>query len=199
MNLGAYSKMEGNMSAEILIISALAALVISFFVIGAFTPSQWSSRRSILIHRSPGEIFAIINSPRKWLNWASRYPEKGYSPTARFEYEGPESGVGATQNWEMDGLKGNLIITASQPDEGIRFLMQLDGGHYETTGEIDLVAHENGTEVNWREFHRKSLSPLRHLKLRRKGLEMEPDYEHGLARLKAMLEEPANQSQPIRT
>ena len=163
----------------------LVVLLAVVFVIGGFLlPARTHVERSITIERPPGEVHAILDSYKRFNEWSPWYD---IEPTAKYSYSGPESGVGATMNWEGAKVgKGSQRITESVPQLKVVNTMDLDGNV--ALGTFSLQAQGTGTRVTWAldSEHGNNLVS------RWFGLLLDSmvgkDYDKGLAKLKAVVE-----------
>jgi len=80
----------------------LYVIVIAFVLflsVGLFLPRNVHVERSIEIDRPASTVFVLLNSYRAFASWS---PWAARDPDARYEFSGPESGVGARLSWSGD-------------------------------------------------------------------------------------------------
>lgn len=172
----------------------LAILLIAIgaiFAVGFALPDKVHVERSIHVQAPPATVFALLNGYEQFQKWS---PWADLDPDTRYAYEGPASGVGAKMSWHSDDPNvgsGRQEIIESVAGERIVSLLVFDGYDSDNRSSFLLQADGEGTQLRWAydtEFHGNLLG-------RYIGLKMDdwigPDYEKGLARLKALLESPA--------
>lgn len=166
----------------------IAGLCVVLCAIAFLLPSSVRVERDILIERPPAVVFAVLDDPSRFNDWSPWY---GIDPQAKYELSGPPRGVGATMSWSGndDVGSGTQRIIASIPDSRIDCALEFSGFGAATTSYL-LEPEAGGTRLRWVYQSELGLNPL----MRWLGLFMDgwvgPDYEKGLAKLKAMLERP---------
>lgn len=164
----------------------LVVLLGLVLVVGGFLlPRQTHVERSIVIDRPAAEVYAVVNSYRRFREWS---PWSEQDPQAKYEFTGPDAGVGARMTWagnERVGT-GSQEIIASEPDRKV--VNALDFGGNKGTGTFTLTPEGEGTRVVWGFDADHGNDPLS----RWFGLLFDkmigPDYERGLGRLKRVVE-----------
>ena len=168
---------------------ALLFLVIAFFVYGFFfLEDKVQVSRSITIDRPAKKVFKAINSMHhfnKWSPWAS------YDPEAKYEYMGPEYGVGSKMEWQGNEKvgSGKQTIIESIPNTSVKSELYFDGqGDAPSWATYQLKQTGGSTEVKWvfdTDFQGNILS-------RYFGMMMDdmlgPEYDKGLLNLKKLVE-----------
>ena len=171
----------------------LLGLVALFFVTGLFLPKTAHIERSITTTASPETVYGLIDGFKRFNEWS---PWAGLDPNTKYTYSGPETGVGARMEWvsaNPDVGNGSQEVIAVEP--GQRVTSKLDFGmDNPTTATISVVPESTGTRVTWTldtDFSGSLLGRYFGLVLDRM---VGPDYEKGLAQLKAVAESttPAN-------
>jgi effector-binding domain-containing protein/uncharacterized protein YndB with AHSA1/START domain len=166
---------------------ALGALVAVFVVVGAALPKTAQVERSIAIAAPPAMVFTVLNGFRQFGQWS---PWADIDPKAATTFEGPEAGVGAKMSWagNADVGTGSQEIVESTPNGSIKMRLTFGdfGGDFHAT--FTLVPAAEGTQVTWR-FAADYGSNLvgRYFGLFSDRM-LGPDYEKGLAQLKAFVE-----------
>ncbi|MDH4167523.1 MAG: SRPBCC family protein [Gammaproteobacteria bacterium] len=172
---------------------SILALVALFFLIALFLPQAAHLDRSMSTTASPETVYGLVDGFKRFNEWS---PWANIDPATKYTYSGPETGVGARMEWASDNPdvgNGSQEVIAVEP--GRRVTSKLDFGmDNPTTATISLVPEGTGTRVTWTLDTDLSGSLLG----RYFGLALDhmvgPDYEQGLARLKAVAESttPAN-------
>ncbi len=164
---------------------ALVALIVLAVAVGFLLPDRIHIERNTIIQAPASAVFPYLNNYRLFNSWS---PWAMKDPNTRYTYTGPESGVGAKLSWDGKELgQGSQQIIESEVDRRVR--VTLDFGEMgQATATYTLQAEGDGTKLTWafdEEFGQNLLA-------RYFGLVLEkflgPDYEQGLANLKAVVE-----------
>jgi uncharacterized protein YndB with AHSA1/START domain len=165
----------------------LLILVIALGVVGLLLPGYAHVEREILIEARPAAVFPHLNDLRAfnaWSPWAQK------SADTRYEFSGPQSGVGARMRWESGDAgvgSGTQEIIASEPDR--RVVSRLNFGEQgQGTATWDLYPAASGSRLIWTfdtEFGWDLIG--RYAGLFLDGL-IGTEYETGLQRLKERIE-----------
>lgn len=151
-------------------------------------PAQTQVERSVLIERPQAEVFATLNSFRRFNEWS---PWFAADPDAKYEYTGPAAGVGAGMQWSGNRAvgSGSQKILESVPNQKV--VVALEFGGSAATATYALTPEGAATRVSWRFESQHGYNPLN----RWMGLLFDKmiggDFERGLAALKHVLEQPA--------
>lgn len=175
----------------IYVLYALAAIVIVIALVviaAALRPSEFRIARSLPMNATPARIFPYINNLHAFQEWN---PYKDKDPKARNEFSGPEAGPGAVFHWTGDGNVGEGIMTivSCAPDSRVNvdleFLKPFPGHN---AVEFSLSPQAVGTVVTWSMAGKYALFP----KIVGLFINMDQmiggDFEHGLSRLKKLVE-----------
>lgn len=165
----------------------VVVIVLILVGIGFVLPEKVHVERSIVIARPASEVYAVINSYRRFNEWSPWY---ALDPTAKYTVSGPVSGVGAKQTWESknDNVgSGNQEIVATEPNKMVK--TQLDFGDMgRPVAVFTIEPIEKDVKLTWSLDADMGKSPVR----RYFGLFMDSmvgkDYEIGLAKLKTLVE-----------
>ncbi len=167
------------------VLAVIAAVGLVLGVGGLLLPATTHVERSVVIERSPEQVFATLDSFERFNAWS---PWVEYDPQATYTFEGPASGVGARMRWVGNRSvgSGSQEITASDPHRRIVVALDFDGSQAQAT--YLLVPEGSGTRLTWAFDSAHGLNPFK----RWLGLLFDrmigADYEKGLAKLKALLE-----------
>lgn len=177
----------------------LALLAMVVFVVPFGLPARYNVVRTIDINAEPADIHPAVNTLKEWPKWSAWTTEK--YPDMKITYSGPESGVGAIDEFEGEsvGGHGKFEITQSDPDEGIEYTLDFDHGTYVSTGAIKYTpAEAGGTTVTWSNGGELGWNPLSRWcgALGLMDSMMGPDFETGLANLKQLVEKKVADEQP---
>jgi hypothetical protein len=163
----------------------VVVLVILFFGIAAFLPSQVHVERSLVIPASSEVVFNNINDLREWKHWS---PWHRMDPDMEITYEGFLKGEGASYSWVSEEMgSGTLTITESHPNKYIATKLDfVDQGT--ATAFYRLEPLNEGTQVTWAFETTMSNSPIE----KYMGLLIDrmvgTDFEKGLQNLKAHIQ-----------
>ncbi len=165
----------------------VVVLVVILAGVGFCLPQNVHVERSTVIARPASQVYAIINSYKRFNEWSPWY---ALDPNAKYTITGPVSGVGAKQAWESqnkDVGSGSQEIIASEPNKFVR--TQLDFGDMGKPIAVFTIAPaDKGVKLTWAMEADMGKSPVG----RYFGLLMDSmvgkDYEAGLIKLKALVE-----------
>ena len=165
------------------VIGAIALLVVG---VGFLVPSGFSVQRSIEINAAPKKIYDLIVEPRKWQEW-SVWAKR--DPNMRITYSGPPFGMGAKWSWvsKSEG-SGTMEFTRVEPDRAVEFALFFPDFNMRSTGALRLEPAGNATRVTWTNSGDVGANPLKHYLTLMMDRMVGPDFEGGLANLKAIAE-----------
>ena len=172
---------------KIILISLATALAI-FLIVAARQPSTFRVERSTTISASPAEVFPHLNDLRKTQVWS---PWVKLDPSAKYTFEGPEAGVGATSSWAGNSKvgEGRQTIVESRPNERVGIKLDFKKP-FESTSLAEFTVRPEGERsgVTWslsgeNNFVCKVFCTI----LSQDKMIGEP-FEQGLAELKALVE-----------
>lgn len=156
--------------------------------VGLALPDTVHAERSIVIDAKPATVFTVLNGFHQFNKWS---PWAGLDPSTAYTSEGPLFGVGAKQSWASQDPNvgsGSQEIVEAQPYERISMRLIFSGFDAENYSVFTLQPEGENTRVTWgydSTFHGNLLG-------RYFGLIVDkmigPDYEKGLAKLKALVE-----------
>ncbi|HEU4531669.1 MAG TPA: SRPBCC family protein [Steroidobacteraceae bacterium] len=174
------------------ILFGVLSLVIVLAIGGLLLPSSVHVERSTVINASPAAVFDVVNSFKRFNEWSPWYE---LDPGAQYLYSGPSQGVGARFEWSSKKPEvgsGSQQVIESEPFRRVR--TQLDFGSQGTAhGEFTITPAAAGSQVTWAfdaEFGYDLLQRYFGLLYDRW---IGADYEKGLAKLKALVEQAGTQ------
>ncbi|HEY8934860.1 MAG TPA: SRPBCC family protein [Cyclobacteriaceae bacterium] len=172
-----------------IIIIVIFLIVISLVL---FLPPHAHVERSIVINAKPAQVFNQLNSFKNFNTWS---PWAALDPNTKYEYSGPETGVGAFMSWSSEDKNvgsGTQKIIESEPDSHLKNEMTFGDFDGKAYAEFMLAPEGNATKVTW--SYDGDMSGMYKIL----GLIMDkmlgPQYELGLSNLKKVVE-----SQPVET
>jgi hypothetical protein len=172
-------------------------VVVLLLVGGAFLlPSSYHVEREVVIAGDSEDVFPHINNLKNWNVWTPWSVER--FPKMQVTYTGPEAGVGAESSWtDEDNGDGRMVITKSDPEEGIVYDLFFEGMP-KSTGAIEL--EETGGDADTVRVTMAMDGEMGNNPVSRYfGLLMDSflgvDFETGLANLKRTVEAPAAEAE----
>lgn len=171
--------------ALLILVALLIAVVLAG---GLMIPPKFSVTRSISIAAAPDKIYPLIADPRAWKQW-SAWNQR--DPAMVIDYSGPASGAGAVWAWKSKSQgDGRMSFTTAEAPKSLSYELYFPDFGSTSTGEFRLTPSDGGTEVSWSMDGDMGRNPLN----RWMGLFMDrmvgPDFDAGLAKLKALAEKP---------
>ncbi|GIX35013.1 MAG: hypothetical protein KatS3mg126_0792 [Lysobacteraceae bacterium] len=163
----------------------LLVLLAGVFALGGMgLPDRAVVERDIRIERPPATVYALLDGFGRFNEWS---PWRDYDPSALYEISGPEHGVGARMRWS--GAKGSGVQEIVEVEPPHRIVVALDFGEQGTAlSRFLLTPAGGGTRLTWQlesDARGSWLGRWFNLLLDRM---VGPDYERGLAALKALAE-----------
>ena len=175
------------------IAAVLGVLIVIFLIAAAFQPSDFRVMRSTSISAPPAVAFAQINDLHRWQEIS---PYAKLDPAAKYTFEGPAAGTGASLAWAGNARigAGRMTIIDSRRDELVRMKLEFVKPFTSTCeAEFTFKAGGGQTLVTW------SMAGPKNFVSKAMGLVMNMDrmigtqFEDGLASLKTKSEAIARQ------
>jgi uncharacterized protein YndB with AHSA1/START domain len=175
------------------VIKGIIWFLTAFFVVfvggGYILPNEVTVERHVVINAPPGTVFALVSSYKRFQEWS---PWAELDPKTTYKFEGPESGVGEKMSWASNNPNvgaGSQVITEYVPLSHVASDLDF-GAMGKSLAYWDLKPEGTGTSATWG-FKMKLDGVLD----RWMGLMMDrfvgPDYDRGLAKVKALAEKEA--------
>jgi len=169
-------------------LAVVGAIVLAAVLVGLFLPSSFAVRRSIDIAAPADRIYDYVVEPRKWSQW-SVWTRR--DPAMRIVYSGPPFGMGARWTWESKSEgNGTMEITRVEPDRRVEYALFFPAFNMRSTGAIAMAPGKGITRVTWTNGGDVGGNPLKHFLAAAMDRIVGPDFEQGLANLKALAEKP---------
>jgi uncharacterized protein YndB with AHSA1/START domain len=167
---------------------AVVALLALLFGVGLLLSPKFVVSRSVTVNAPPEKIYALIADPRSWTQW-SAWNQR--DPMMTIEYSGPASGAGAVWAWQSKSQgDGRMTFTTAEAPKRLGYELFFPDFGTTSTGDFRLDANGGATQVTWSMNGDMGANPL----YRWMGLFMDrmvgPDFDAGLANLKALAEKP---------
>ncbi|APV50271.1 polyketide cyclase [Betaproteobacteria bacterium GR16-43] len=165
----------------------LLVAIIAIVVIAALQPDTFRIERSIAIKAPPEKVQAQIADFHAWGAWS---PWEKKDPAMKRTFGGPERGKGATYAWEgnKDVGSGRMEILVADPQKVAIKLEFLKPFEATNTAEFTLVPQGDTTTVTWAMFGPSNFIQKVMCLFMSMDKMVGPDFEAGLAALKASAE-----------
>jgi uncharacterized protein YndB with AHSA1/START domain len=170
-----------------LLIAIVAMMAI--LLIGGFTLSpEFRAVRSTVIKAPADKVYALVADPREWKRWTVWNQR---DPAMTITYSGPATGAGAGWAWQSktEG-DGKMTFTAADPGKRVAYELFFPDFGTTSTGAVELTPEGSGTKVSWSMNGNMGSNPLLRWMALFGDKMVGPDFEAGLANLKAIAEKP---------
>ena len=176
------------MKAIKIIIGGILGLVAVLAGVGMLLPDTAHVERSVVIKAPVADVYAVLNGFKRFNEWSPWHPK---DPDTAYTFSGPEQGVGARMAWVSDNPNvgsGTQEIIRSRENQRVDIYLDF-GPQGNAIAYYDMQPTGDGTRVVWgfdTDFQGDIIGRYFGLMFDRL---IGPDYESGLARLKALLEQ----------
>ncbi len=170
------------------ILIAVAAILAIFTIVVALRPDDFRIARSTSISAPPEAAFAQVNDLHRWQEMS---PFAKLDPDAKYTFEGPRTGIGASLAWTGNSKvgEGRLTIIESRPNELVRMKLEFLKP-FKVTNTANFTFQKEGaqTKATWSMFGKSKFT------CKAMGLFMNMDkmcgsqFEEGLANMKTIAE-----------
>ena len=169
-------------------LALIGAAVLLLVAGGFFVPSTFRVERSVVVNAPAKKIYDLVVEPRQWARW-SAWNQR--DPNMKVTYKGPPFGMGAKWEWvsKTEG-SGSMEFTRVEPDRTVEYALSFPEYNMRSTGAIALEPAGNATRVTWSNAGDLGANPLKHYLSLTMDRMVGPDFEAGLANLKAIAEKP---------
>lgn len=161
-------------------------IVAIFLGVGFMLPSEFNVERHIVIDTTPQKVYEQVANLKKWKYWGVWFER---DPNMKVTYSGPEMGIGMKSSWvsEQEG-SGEMTIIDLVKDRKVVYNLYFPEFEMGSTGEITIERLNNQTAVVWRDYGDVGSNPINKYFAAMMDSMIGPDFEAGLANLKARLE-----------
>lgn len=169
------------------LILGLAVLVLILAAVALGLPAHVTVARSVEINAPEYAIFPYLNSPRRYESWS---PWAVRDPNMKRTYSGPQEGKGAKVEWQSDKPAigtGSLEIVDTELPRRVGLTVSFNG--LEGTSDFELAPAGSGSKVTWSFGYQTGSSLLKRWKALMLDGFVGSEYEAGLEKLKARVEE----------
>jgi len=167
-------------------ILGIVGFLVAVFLIGAvmITPT-YKVERSTVINAPAPKVYGLISDPKAWVRWTVWNQREPYMKMA---FTGAPAGQGAKWEWEGKDGKGNMEFTAAVYDKSITYRLGFVEMNMVSTGALTLSPQGNATRISWTNEGDVGKNPMMRWFVPFMDKMMGPDFEGGLANLKALAE-----------
>ncbi|QDU94645.1 SRPBCC family protein [Lignipirellula cremea] len=174
----------------VIALGAVTLVVGAFLIYVSLQPNAFEVERTITINAPAEQVFPRINNLHNWSDWS---PWRHLDPQMKETYVGSESGKGAIYRWSgnEEAGAGQMTITDSEPFQRVVILLEFTRP-YESVCLVTftLKPQDDQTTVSW------LMTGETNFLMKAMFLDMDamvgPDFEKGLASLKANVEAETN-------
>jgi uncharacterized protein YndB with AHSA1/START domain len=168
------------------ILAVIGGIALLILAAGLVLPSTFSVQRSVEINASPRKVYDLVVEPRRWKDW-SVWTHR--DPDMRITYGGPPFGMGAKWSWvsKTEGT-GSMEFTRVEPDRAVEYALSFPEYGMKSAGALKFEPAGNATRVTWTNSGDVGGNPLKHYLALMMDRMVGPDFEAGLANLKALAE-----------
>ena len=173
------------------IVIVLVLVVAGVLVYAALQPDDFRLQRSTTVNAPPERIYPHLMDFRKWDAWS---PWEKKDPAMKRTFSGEASGVGAAYAWEGDKNVGTgkmTILEATAPRKVVIKLEFLKPFAATNTAEFTMQPDHGSTTVTWAMYGKSNFLSKVMCTFMSMDKMVGPDFEAGLASLKAVAEKPA--------
>jgi uncharacterized protein YndB with AHSA1/START domain len=143
--------------------------------------------RSTVINAPAPKVYALIADPKAWVRWTVWNQRE---PGMKMAFSGAAAGQGAKWEWEGKDGRGSMEFTGAQPDESIAYRLGFVEMNMFSTGVLTLAPQGQATRISWTNVGDMGRNPMMRWFAPFMDRMMGPDFEAGLANLKALAEKP---------
>lgn len=169
-----------------LLFSLVAVLGLVLTAGSLLLPSEFSVQRSVTVAAAPEAVWPLLAEPRRWPSWTAWNRR---DPSMQLQFEGPASGAGAAWSWRSASEgDGRMVFTAADAPRQLRYELRFGDDDTPSRGELRLEPAAGGTRVSWSMTGRMGANPMFKWMALFADRFIGPDFEAGLAQLKALVE-----------
>ena len=169
------------------LLGLVAALALLVFGGALLIDPDYAVSRSVRVNAPPERIYPLLDSSQGWARWGVWYRQ---DPQMKVTATGADRGAGAAWSWVSDSQgNGAMRLTEARPGERVAYELTVEGFD-PSQGDLTLVPEDGATRVTWRMQGRMGSLGFRWFALFMDRM-VGPDFDAGLAQLKALAEQPA--------
>lgn len=161
-------------------------LALTIVAAGLFLPSRFEVARVATIAAPPDRVYDLIAEPRLWEQW-SVWNRR--DPKMDIRYSGPQFGQGAKWSWKSRSEgSGSMEFVRVEPNRRVEYVLVFHDFNMKSGGAFQIDSAASGTKVTWTNAGDVGANPLKHYLAVFMDRLVGPDFEAGLANLKAVAE-----------
>ena len=165
------------------LVGTLALLAVA---VGLFLPSAFEVKRTIDVSAPPAKVYDLVADPRLWAKWSAWYRR---DPKMDVTFSGPPFGQGAKWAWKSKSEgSGSMEFLRVVPNARIEYALSFNDFGMKSGGQWTFEPEGAGTRVTWTNKGDVGGNPLKHYLAWMMDRMVGPDFEAGLANLKAVAE-----------
>jgi uncharacterized protein YndB with AHSA1/START domain len=170
------------------LVIVLIGLIVLLFAGGYALSPEFKAVRSLTVSAPAQKIYTLIADPRQWKNWTVWNRR---DPAMTMTYSGAPSGAGAAWEWKSKTQgDGKMTFTAAEPGKRVGYDLYFPDFGTTSSGDLLLSPDGSGTKVTWTMNGNMGSNPLYRWMALFMDKMVGPDFEAGLANLKALAEKP---------
>jgi uncharacterized protein YndB with AHSA1/START domain len=167
-------------------LTAVGALALLAVAVGYFLPSGFEVKRTVEVNAPPARVYDLVADPRLWAKWSAWWRR---DPKMDVAYSGPLFGQGAKWSWKSRSEgSGSMEFVRVEPNARIEYALAFADMGMKSTGTWLFEPVAGGTRVTWTSTGDVGGNPLKHYIAVTMERMVGPDFEAGLANLKAVAE-----------
>jgi uncharacterized protein YndB with AHSA1/START domain len=165
---------------------AVVALAVLLVGGGLALPSKFKVERTALINAPAEKVYGLVADPRAWPKWGVWNQR---DPNMKMTFSGAASGQGAKWSWESKSEgSGAMEFTRVEPGKLVEYSLSFPDMGMNSRGALTMSAEGGGTRISWTNEGDVGGNPLMHWMTLMMDRMVGPDFEKGLANLKALAE-----------
>lgn len=169
-------------------LAVIGTIALAIVAVGFFLPSSFRVERAIVVNAPAPKIYDLVAEPRQWTRW-SVWTQR--DPAMDIAYSGPPFGQGARWSWKSESEgNGAMELVRVEPNRRIEYALSFPDFGMKSSGEFRFEPSGGATRVTWTNAGEVGSNPLKHYVAAAMDRMVGPDFEQGLANLKALAEKP---------
>jgi hypothetical protein len=167
---------------------AVVVLVVAFVLVGLVLPGRYHVERSAVVAASPAAVFPLVDDLRAWPKWGVWFRR---DPAMQVSYSPATTGVGAWSDWKSKTQgNGRMTVTSVRSPSLFEYRIEFPDMGMAANGTVALEPAGGGTRVTMGMDGGLGNNPVNRWFGLFMGRMVGPDFDAGLANLKAISEAP---------
>lgn len=169
-------------------LAVIGIVALALVGVGFFLPSSFEVKRAASIAAPPGKVYDLVADPRMWARWSAWNKR---DPKMDLAFSGQPFGQGARWTWKSKSEgSGTMEFVKVEPNRRIEYTLLFPDFGMRSGGAWTFQPEGSGTRVTWSNAGDVGSNPLKHYLAISMDRLVGPDFEEGLAGLKALAEKP---------